>query len=76
MNDDWQPIETAPRNGKIIEVMSEDAGQFTVKWNSTGYNWIVSDKLGIWESPEGTFTWSDKAGFGPTHWRHYQSVTK
>src|SRR5436190_2034696 len=27
MNDDWRPIETAPRDGTIIEVMDPDCGR-------------------------------------------------
>jgi len=31
---DWRTIETAPRDGTIIEVMDPDCGQFLMRWNT------------------------------------------
>lgn len=67
--DDWRLIDTAPRDGTMIEVMAEDAGQFYMCWNPAGENALVSTGVGIWEAEDGTFTWCEDHGFGPTHWR-------
>jgi hypothetical protein len=53
----------------MIEVMAEDAGQFTMLWNPSGFNPLFSNDSGIWEDPGGAFTWCEANGYGPTHWR-------
>jgi hypothetical protein len=40
-----------------------------MRWNAAGSNWLVSDRPGIWEAPDESFTWCEDQGFGPTHWR-------
>lgn len=68
--DDWQPISTAPRDGSIIEIGAEDAGRFPMRWNPHGRNEVFQpDAYGIWEAPDGSLTWSESLGAGPTHWR-------
>lgn len=62
----WQPIETAPRNGTRILVWAEGDGPFEMHWNTMGWNWLVSRQLGIWEGDG--FTWYEADGHGPTHW--------
>lgn len=69
MADDYRPIETAPRDGTVIEVMTESAGPFAVFWNPEGVNPLVPHSRGIWECPGGTLTWSEDDGYGPKYWR-------
>ena len=38
---DWMPIETAPRDGQWIDVLT-DAGRMTVYWNSESNDWAGS----------------------------------
>lgn len=66
-----RPIETAPRNGLSIVVGDPDCGEFVMHWNPTGTNPLVQPHdLGIWESTDRSFTWSERRGAGPTYWRH------
>lgn len=66
---DWRPIETAPRDGTIVRVGAPDDEWFTMKWNPRGYNEIFQpEPTGIWETPDGSLTWTDADGAGPTHW--------
>jgi hypothetical protein len=71
MSGDFRPIDTAPRDGSVIEVMSDDGfGPFEMLWNPAGHNPLVStEDDGLWECPGGNFTWCEDAGMGPTHWR-------
>lgn len=69
---DWRPIETAPRDGSVIEVADPDEqeGPYEMRWNMAGFNPLVqAERGGIWEDPRGNFTWDESRGFGPTHWR-------
>lgn len=67
------PIHTAPRDGTVIWVMHEDCGSFPMRWDSAGTNWIAQpeDEKGIWVTPDGSFTWSEYDGAGPSHWAPY-----
>lgn len=68
--DDWRPIETAPKDGTLVEIMAEDFGPYEMVWNPAGYNWLVSSSPGLWEDVGGNFTWCDERPEGaPTHWR-------
>lgn len=66
---EWRPIDSAPRDGTVIEVMDEDCGRFSMRWNPAGFNGLVSSTPGIWESPGDDFTWCEDDGYGPTYWR-------
>jgi hypothetical protein len=68
---DWRSIETAPRDGTIIEVMDPDCGRFAMRWNAAGHNEIFQKEYGngIWECPGNNFTWSEDEGAGPRYWR-------
>lgn len=68
---DWRSIESAPRDGTLIEVMDPDAGRFAMQWNAAGHNPIFQKEYGggIWECPGGNFTWSEDEGAGPRFWR-------
>lgn len=66
----WQPIETAPRDGTVIYVADPDCGAFPMRWNSEGYNDIFAPyDLGIWEMESGGMTWSESRDCGPTRWK-------
>jgi hypothetical protein len=71
MMDDWRSIETAPRDGTVIEVMDPDCGRFQMRWNPAGHNPIFQREYGngIWECPGNNFTWSEDEGAGPRYWR-------
>ena len=78
MADQWQPIETAPReantrlalswfeNGKPAEIY----GPFV--WNDFATNGLVQDHKGIWaihgENGKLVFTWAESNGGGPEFW--------
>jgi hypothetical protein len=65
----WQPIETAPRDGTLIEVHDPDVGGAPMRWNPEGFNPLVSKKPGIWETSDKSLTWCEDDGYGPTMWR-------
>lgn len=68
---EWRQIETAPRDGTIVEVMDPECGTFTMRWNPAGHNPICQHEYGngLWECPGNNFTWSEDKGFGPRYWR-------
>lgn len=69
MAKNYRNIASVPRNGTLVWVMHEDVGSFLMRWNAAGWNPLVSSELGIWEAADGSFTWCDRNGFGPSHWR-------
>lgn len=69
----WRAMDTAPRDGTIIFV-GADSEWFVMKWNPIGSNALFQpDPIGIWEAPDGSFTWSEDGGWGPTSWQPYDS---
>lgn len=82
--DDWQTMETAPRDGTTVWLTWMDEGQpadtFPMVWNDFAGNPLVQDGRGIWclRSDDGqihmTWTEADPAG-APTHWRPYKPAT-
>lgn len=76
MSDDFRPIDTAPRDGSIVEVMAADFGPYRMRWNPSGFNELASIQPGIWEAHDRAFTWSEDMGAGPTHWRPSQSPSE
>lgn len=76
--DDWRSIESAPRDGTIIEVMDPDCGCFQMRWNAAGHNPIFQKEYGngIWECPGLNFTWSEDEGAGPRYWRPANSPAR
>jgi hypothetical protein len=67
-----QPISSAPRTGLSIIVGAHGAGEYLMHWNAMGENPLVQRGLGIWESLDRGFTWSEESLLGPTYWRPYE----
>ena len=66
---EWQDIATAPKDGRVIEVMHDYVGSFLMAWNPTGTNHLFAPgDIGIWEAPDRSMTWRNGED-GPSHWR-------
>ncbi len=69
---DAKPIDSAPRDGTILELWAEDAdGPFLMSWDPAMVNPLMRQTAGIWVSMyQGLpFTWDEQSGAGPTHWK-------
>lgn len=70
IDDRYAPISSAPRDGTLIIVAHDDVGAFPVRWNPEATNDLFAPGCsGLWVAPDGTFTWSEHGGLGPSHWR-------
>ncbi len=70
---DWQPIETAPRDGtEVLLTWMEADGQpqdiARLAWDPERENALFPGVVGMWACPSGNFTWNEAGGYGPTHW--------
>lgn len=67
---DWQPIDTAPRDGTIVELTDGDM-TFAMRWSATQRNpFFAPGVTGMWVVPNGSMTWTEHDPDGaPTHWR-------
>jgi len=78
----WQPIETAPHSGEIIELTAfECDGEIfeihPMRWAHIQRNGLFPGAVGMWTHPSGTYTWNDDGlGGGPTHWRPATLLTE
>lgn len=59
MSDDWQTMDTAPRDGTFVELVNMDlnVGPWTMRWNG-----------GLWISEHERVAWSEGTHGSPTHW--------
>lgn len=75
---DWQPIETAPRDGTPVQLTWMEKGRpqeiWILCWNQFATNHLVQDHKGIWalhdrRTGELVLTWcEDDPDGAPTHW--------
>lgn len=72
---DWHPIASAPRDGRVIVITDLETFAGPMAWNRVGKNELFQPSdLGIWEAIDGSLTWSEVRGAGPTHWRPINST--
>jgi len=73
--DDWRPIDTAPKDGAPVMLTAiEDDGELfeihLMQWAHIQRNGLFPGAVGMWTAPHGGYTWNDDGmGGGPTHWR-------
>lgn len=72
----WRPIETAPKDGTIIALTWEEDGMpseyHPMRWCHIQRNGMFPGKVGMWTAPDGSYTWNDDRGGGPTHWAPHE----
>lgn len=68
----WQPIDTAPKDGTevLLTWMEKDkpADILRMVWDQNRENGLFPGVVGMWATREGSYTWCDAHGYGPTHW--------
>ena len=79
-SDGWAPIESAPKDGTIVELVAFHEGiQMTavwcMLWDANGANPLSLEITGMWVSPDGEMKWTvEPTLYGPTHWRPHNAV--
>jgi len=70
IDETFAPIDTASRTGVLILVAHEDVGAFPMRWNPEATNEMFAPgAAGLWEALDGSMTWHDAPGLGPSHWK-------
>lgn len=65
----WQSIETVPRDGTTVWVADPDVGAYLMNWGHIQKNELFAPgTVGMWVATDGSFTWTEQGGFGPTRW--------
>lgn len=64
----YEPIASAPRDGRFIWVAADGEGEHLMRWDATATNGLIPDVVGFWCAPNKAYTWAE-GEFGPTHWR-------
>ena len=75
----WQSIDSAPRNGRVIEIRVKDdggviSGPHIMSWNKDARNPMVGDVAGMWAAYHFGYTWDGSRGYGPTEWRNISDI--
>lgn len=66
---DWQPIETAPKDGAIVFVSDPEVATFLMRWAHIQRNeFFAPNQVGMWVTPDGKTTWAECRESGPTRW--------
>lgn len=69
----WRPVSDEIKDGRLCWVAHRDCGAFLMRWSPNHRNGLIPDVFGMWVSPDGGFTWTERSAFsddylGPSHW--------